>query len=767
VDSDINKEIEHKNSNLHGFLFKAVGICCLLLLSMVDHQALCQGIDFSPAANFGIHTGAYPIAVAVGDVTGDGKPDIVAANYNSNEVSILTGKGDGTFYPVISFTVATHPISVAIGDINHDNKPEIITANYLTQNISVLRQVQDSAFELVGNYTLTHGVSQYPMSVAIGDANGDGHPDVITGNEISNDISVLLGNGDCTFRPPVNQTVSLSEHLYAIAVGDVNGDEKLDIAVANDGFSNVAVLLGYGDSTFHSPAYFGTFTRSRSVVICDLNNDGSPELITANSDQNKIAVYHGNGNGTFASAVSYSVDKNPTSVASADLNGDGKPDVVTANYDSNSVSVLAGNGDGTLQETNKFSVGTAPNSVAIADVNNDGKPDLVTANYTNQNVSVLLNTTVFPPHFHVSTTTLDFGSLSVVDNKTDSIPVSNTGIDASLVISSASSDSPEFSVSPSLDTIPDSSTHYFSINFHPVNGGLRTGHIIFVHDGSTSPDTITVSGISLPGISISNAGIPEGNIGITPLNFAVRLSPASPDTVKLHFITEDGTAAARHDFESDSGEIVFNPGDTMKTVPVHILADTVFEADETCKMKLSNPVNAFIADSQGIGTILNDDSLHIDLHAKWNIVSVPLTVSDYRKSILFPNASSAAYSYQAGYVQQDMLANGVGYWIKVNTAQIVRLPGSAREHDTISVTSGWNLIGSTSFPIPGASIESIPAGLIASSIFEYSEKGYVSADTIKPGSGYWVKANQDGILIFSTSSLLIFKNGIRVIPKVK
>jgi hypothetical protein len=184
-------------------------------------------------------------------------------------------------------------------------------------------------------------------------------------------------------------------------------------------------------------------------------------------------------------------------------------------------------------------------------------------------------------------------------------------------------------------------------------------------------------------------------------------------------------------------------------------------------MKLFNPVNAFIADSQGIGTILNDDSIRIDLRAKWNIVSVPLTVGDYQKTTIFPDASSPAYSYQAGYVQQDILANGVGYWIKVNTAQTVKLPGSAREHDTVVVTSGWNLIGSTSFPLQTVNVGSNPAGLIASSFFEYNEKGYVNADTIIPGSGYWVKVNQDGILILSTSSPLIFKNGIRVIPKVK
>jgi hypothetical protein len=736
----------------------------LLMSFFLGHQAYSQDFSFSPAVNYSIHAAAYPISVAIGDVTGDGKPDIVTANYNSNEVSILTGEGDGTYYAPISYTVPAHPISMVIGDVNHDNKIEIMTANYLNQNVSVLRQVVDSTFEVAGNYSLVHEPSEWPLSIAVGDVNGDGFADIVTGNELSNDISVLLGNNDCSFQTPMAESLSIGEHLYALALGDVNGDGKLDIVTSNDGFSNVAVELGNGDGTFQLPSFYGTFTRARSLALCDLNKDGKLDVIVTDSDIHKISVFLGNGTGTFPSYVNYDVGANPSSITTADINDDGILDVVTANYDSNSVSILLGNGNGTLQAAVNLTVATNPNSVSIADVNNDGKPDIVTANYTGQNVSVLINTTMFPPYFHVSSESLNLGEVPVTGSKTDSVTITNTGIDAPLIIASVTSDNPEFTPSPFADTIPAGTAQKFFINFQPLAGGMRTGHIIFLHNAATSPDSITVTGTSLPGITIADVAIAEGNTGLTNANFTIGLSTACPDPVTLKFITENGTAIAGKDFEADSGDVLFSPGDTAKIITIHLIADTLFEADKMFRVKLFRIANGFIADSAGTCTILNDDSINISLHAKWNIVSVPTTVSNYGTAILFPDAVSPAYNYQSGYIRQDILANGVGYWIKVNNAEIVKMSGAAREHDTIGVIQGWNLIGSTSFPVATHDIGTDQTGLISGQFFEYTEKGYAPADTIQPGKGYWMKANQIGNLLLSGAAPLTSKSRIRIVP---
>ncbi len=135
----------------------------------------------------------------------------------------------------------------------------------------------------------------------------------------------------------------------------------------------------------------GSGTFPGSVAIADVNGDGKPDLATANEHSNTVSVLLGNGNGTFQNQVAYATGDTPFSVAIADVNRDGKPDLATTNANSNTVSVLLGNGNGIFQTEVAYATGTAPNSVVIADVNRDGKPDLATANPTSNTVSVLLN----------------------------------------------------------------------------------------------------------------------------------------------------------------------------------------------------------------------------------------------------------------------------------------------------------------------------------------------------------------------------------------
>ncbi len=153
---------------------------------------------------------------------------------------------------------------------------------------------------------------------------------------------------------------------------------------------------------------------------------------------------------------------------------------------------------------------------------------------------------------------------------------------------------------------------------------------------------------------------------------------------------------------------------------------------------------------------------------RWNMVSVPIYVSNDSANVLFPTAISLAYQYSGGYAAQSTLGNGKGYWLKFNSSQTATMKGSPISLDSIHVTAGWNMIGSISSPVAESSITSAPPGMITSDFYTYSNsKNYYTVNTIKPGFGYWVKVNQSGVLILSSSGVIAPSARIRIIASTE
>jgi Bacterial Ig-like domain (group 3)/FG-GAP-like repeat len=392
--------------------------------------------------------GPWADGVAVADLNGDGKLDLVVTNYcqswnqygcnGEGEVSVLLGNGDGTFQPAVIYSTAAYNAgSVVIGDVNGDGIPDVVVANACetpgqfhcvgeTGAVSVLLGNGDGTFQPAVVYS---SGGNYAFSVAIGDLTGSGVPDIAVANGALDDdgnpsVAVLLGNGDGTFQPAVAYSTG-GEQTNSVAIGDVNGDGIPDLIVADfrqsqSAEGEVAVLLGIGDGTFQpAVTYDSGGDGSYSVALGDLRGNGILDAVVANSGPaGAVDVLLGNGDGTFQSAVTYLAHGSTPggasgSLAIGDLNGDGIPDVAVVELcprfrdevcvGTGQANVMLGNGDGTFQKTVAYSSGGYYGSAtAIADVNGDGRPDLVVTseflnqdNYNQGTLAVLLNKTSY------------------------------------------------------------------------------------------------------------------------------------------------------------------------------------------------------------------------------------------------------------------------------------------------------------------------------------------------------------------------------------
>jgi hypothetical protein len=285
---------------------------------------------------------------------------------------------------------AIDAMSVAVGDFNGDGIPDLAVADLIdggtNGGVTILLGNGDGTFKSAG-VIQTNGPDSW--SVAVGDFNSDGKADLAVANASSNNVTILLGNGDGTFTAqPVSPPTG--DFPQFVTVADLNGDGIPDLAVANGNDVVVTILLGNGDGTFTAAPSVNTDSGPVSIAVADFNGDGIPDLAVANADGYSVTLYLGNGNGTFTASSSAAVER-PVSVAVADFNGDGIPDLAVANEHLNTVTVLLGNGDGTFSQAPVSpAAGHAPVAVAVGDFNDDGKADLAVANSNDNTVSILL-----------------------------------------------------------------------------------------------------------------------------------------------------------------------------------------------------------------------------------------------------------------------------------------------------------------------------------------------------------------------------------------
>jgi hypothetical protein len=339
-------------------------------------------LSFLPPVDYGV--GDLPTAVAVGDVNGDGAPDVVSGDLKG--VSVLLNNGDGSFTPGETYATGNRPYAVALSDLAGTGNLDLVVANGGTtgdDTVSVLRGNGDGAFQAPVNYHVDYN----PKGLSVADLNGDGKLDIVSVNEDGSDVSVMLGNGDGTFQNAVSYKTGGTPR--SIAVGDLTGTGKLDIVVAGYLDYGADVLLGNGDGSFQAPVHYDLNSYTDAVALGDLTGTGKLDLLAGT--QSSVKVLPGNGDGTFGTPYGYSTGGNAYAIAVDDFNADGTLDFATVTG-SNSVQVFRGNGDGTFQASESFDAGPSSRSLTSGDLNGDGLPDLVTASLTTPgSVSVLLN----------------------------------------------------------------------------------------------------------------------------------------------------------------------------------------------------------------------------------------------------------------------------------------------------------------------------------------------------------------------------------------
>jgi Ca2+-binding RTX toxin-like protein len=354
-------------------------------------------------------TGYHPRDVALWDINGDGIPDIAVSNVDSavDSVSVLLGNGNGTFRPKTDYAVGLYPDAIALGDLNGDHRLDIVTGNANGGSVSVLLNQGNGTF----TRTDYSGVYGYGMNgVALGDLDGDGDLDLVT------PTYALLNGGDGTFT--VQLPFSVPDALPKdVSLGDLNGDGMLDLAVTYEYSAVVSVLPGHGDGTFGAGTDYALggdpHEASSDVPLGDLNHDGYLDIVAPNSQTGTVSVLLNQGDGTFGPRTDLAAGTNPVGVALGDLNGDSHVDLFVAGGSDNSLSVFLGNGDGTFGPRTDIPLGTYTVQVALGDLNGDGRLDAVACDTDADKVSVLLNspmTASFDP---------DTGILTIIGSSGD------------------------------------------------------------------------------------------------------------------------------------------------------------------------------------------------------------------------------------------------------------------------------------------------------------------------------------------------------------
>jgi hypothetical protein len=487
-----------------------------------------------------LRTGNGPQSILTADLDGDGKPDLAVADADSNIISVYKNTSTPSavsyiFQGSYALNANDYPTGITAGDIDGDGKPDLVVSNFFSGTVAVFRNVSSAGNISLASF-LTYTTGSYPSQAAIADLDGDGRPEIITASQGDNTVSYIPNTstpGTISFGANTPLPAPPGAIPAAVIAVDLDGDGKPDLATANTNTNTVSIFRNTSTSagvfSFAASIDFNAGNLPINLAAGDLDGDGKPDIAVANDADNTVSVLRNTsttGSPNFDNHLDYVTGSGAYGLTISDMDGDGKPDLAVTNTNDNTVSALRNTsaiGNISFAGHVDYPTGFFPMSVAITDLDGDGKPDMAVADNTEYLISILREQrstnpliTGFSPQTGVTGTVVTITganftiatAVSFGDTAAASFTIVSDSIITATVGNGASGN-----VSVTAPAGGDSAA-FFTFNPPPPPPPLHlTG---FTPDSAMTGVTVTITGISLTGTnSVTFGSVPATSFTVT------------------------------------------------------------------------------------------------------------------------------------------------------------------------------------------------------------------------------------------------------------
>jgi hypothetical protein len=710
---------------------------------------LLSSSSFAPAFNYSsISDGPY--RVVVGDVNGDAKNDIVIANYRGGTFAVLRNITTGDTLTDFSFSedfdvsTPTSPVSLALGEFNGDGLLDVAIGAQLASQIAIYPN-QSSLLGISFGLPVTTNLSYGFKSLASGDFDGDGKVDLAVANRETGTITILRNTstpGSMSFSQVSQWTTGANP--VALTAGDFDGDGRIDLAAAM-GATNSALVYrnstAGGGISFAAGVSFPLGTQPSALTSADLDNDGKVDLISTAQGAATVGLLRNvssPGVVSFAARVDVATISDPSNLTIGDLTGDGLPDAAVVSTSQSIVSLHKNQstpGSIQLGPGVMFPVPSVSIGVAIGDVTQNGKAEVVVGGLNSRSVSVFRNTLLPPPLLVVSSDSLVFQPTAGGDSSISTLIIKDSSV-APLRIDSIVVTSSVFSSSGlSLPAVlPGNDSTVLSITFRPAQFGTVKGYLRIYSDGGTA--VISLVGPSpSPAITVTPQSV---NFGSLP-QFDTAQVTLKITNVSVNPLVIDSmwTRTAQFTLLPSSG--VVRNTDTFLVV-VRFVPTVIASITDSIRIVNNSLAPVLFVPLQGAGV----EATLLRLHSGWNLLSIPRNPLNNNPNALFPTKQSPLYTFNTStqsYETQATLVVGVGFWVYSGKDTVALVAGSQLDTYTTTMTNaGWTILGSIAHQVSEPSIVVHPGDAKTSPLYGYDgpAQAYSTSASVVPGYGYWV-----------------------------